>query len=171
MQPHGAYIEPRVDPSEADADLDQRLTALARARGRLRRALAAVAGEFILKRGWEHLGYARLRDYAAERAGVGSRSLYDLARVDGALGYLPGVERALVTGQLTWTKARLLARVARPEDEERWVAYARRVTARSLSREVRAMDRGCAEMDAAATGADLSSERSGGDADRCYARS
>ena len=95
-----------MDPSESDAGLDQRFTALARARGLLRRALAAVAGEFVLKRGWERPGSARLRDYATERAGVGSRSLYDLARVDGALRTLPGVERALVTGRLTWTKAR-----------------------------------------------------------------
>ncbi len=147
---YDAWIE-RLEPVDSDADLDQRLAALARARGPLRRALAALAGEFVLKRGWERLGYARLRDYAAERAGVGARSLYDLARVDGRLRYLPKVERALVAGRLTWTKARLLARVAEPEDEERWVDYARRVTARALAREVRAMDRGSLESGAAAT--------------------
>ncbi len=106
MRSYGGRNRARVDLPESDADLDQRLTALARARGPLRRALAAVAGEFVLKRGWEHLGYARLRDYAAERAGVGSRSLYDLARVDGALRTLPGVERALVTG---WPDVRAAA--------------------------------------------------------------
>ena len=68
MQPHGASIDPRVDPSESDAGLDQRFTALARARGLLRRALAAVAGEFVLKRDWERPGSARLREYATERA-------------------------------------------------------------------------------------------------------
>ncbi len=127
---------------------------MARARGPLRRALAAIAERFVDGRGWEALGYARLRDYAAERPGVSTRSLYDLARVGGRLRDLPKVERALASGRLTWTKTRLLARVAKPEDEERWVGYARRVTARSLSREVRAMDRGCAEVGAAATDAD-----------------
>ena len=167
MQPHGGWNGAQIDPPESDADIDQRLTALARARGPLRRALAAIAGELVLKRGWERLGYARLRDYAAERAGVRSRSLYDLARVDAALKYLPGVERALVTGRLSWTKARLLARVAKPEDEERWIGYARRVTARSLSREVRAMDRRCVEVGAAAAGADVPTERCQGVVIRC----
>lgn len=96
MQPHGASIDPRVDPSESDAGLDQRFTALARARGLLRRALAAVAGEFVLKRDWERPGSARLRDDATERAGVGSRSFYDLARVAGALRTLPALELPLV---------------------------------------------------------------------------
>ena len=100
----------RTEPSDSDADLDQRLAALARARRPLRRVLAALAGRLVETRGWEALGYARLRDYAAEPFwGMGVRSLYDLAHVDGALRYLPGVERALVTGRLTWTQVRLAA--------------------------------------------------------------
>ncbi len=144
----------RTDPTNPDADLDQRLAALARARGPLRRVLAALAGRLVESRGWEALGYARLRDYAAERLGIGTRSLYDLAHVDGALRYLPGVERALVTGRLTWTQVRLLVRVAKREDEARWLDYARRVTARTLSREVRAVDLGSLDAGAVATDED-----------------
>ena len=57
-------------------------------------------------------------------------------------------------GELTWTKARLLCRVASVDDEGLWVAFDREKTARSLSREVRAVDVGALESSAAATDED-----------------
>jgi hypothetical protein len=129
----------------ARADPDSELRALVGARGPLRRALAAVAGELVAKRAWERLGFARLRDYAVERVGHSARSLQDLARVDASLAGLPRVEAALVEGELTWTKARLLCRVATADYEALWVSFAREKTARALSREVRAVDVGALE--------------------------
>ena len=49
---------------------DAQLVAAVRAPAPLRRALARVAGRMVATRGWERLGFARLADYAAERAGV-----------------------------------------------------------------------------------------------------
>ena len=40
----------------ASVDLDAQLAAYVRARGPLRRALAAVAGRLVAARGWERLG-------------------------------------------------------------------------------------------------------------------
>jgi len=108
--------------------------------GARRRALAAVAGCLVAGRGWERLGFARLRDYAAERAGVSARQLQELARVDAGLAALPTVEAALVAGELSWTQARLLCRVATPRDERAWCAVAARLGARELAREVRRVD-------------------------------
>jgi hypothetical protein len=125
--------------------VDARLAELARARGAVRRALAAIAGRIVATRTWERLGFARIGDYAIEHAGLSGRSLYDLARVDGALRNLPQISSALVRGEITWTKARLLARVATREDEAWWLARARRLTADALSREVRRVDLGSLE--------------------------
>jgi len=130
------------------------LRGLVIARGPLRRALAGVAGQLVATRAWERLGFARLRDYAVERTGHSARSLQDLARVDAALAGLPRVKAALVEGELTWTKARLLCRVASVDDEALWVAFAREKTARALSREVRAVDVGALESGAATTDED-----------------
>ena len=113
-----------------------------RARGPLRRVLAALAGRMVAARGWDRLGFARSGDYARERLGLSARSLQDLARVDALIAPLPLLEAALVSGALTWTKVRLVARVAKPGDEARWIAFARRMTARQLAREVRAIDLG-----------------------------
>ena len=85
-----------------------------------------TAGRIVATRSWERLGFARLADYARERVGLSAREVYDLAHVDERLRALPRIEAALVSGALSWTKARLLARVAAADDEERWVAFARR---------------------------------------------
>ena len=142
----------RVRPARADPHGE--LRKLLMARGPLRRALAAVAGRLVAARGWERLGFARLRDYAVERAGHSARSIRDLARVDAALARLPSVEAALVEGEITWTKARLLCRVASADDEALWLAFAREKTARALSREVRAVDVGALQSGAAGTDED-----------------
>jgi hypothetical protein len=130
------------------------LVALAGAGAALRRAVARIAGRLVALRGWERLGFARARDYAVERAGISGRQLLELARTDGALRELPQVEAAFVAGELTWTKARLLARVATREDEGAWLARARRLSARALAREVRAVDARALENGGAETDED-----------------
>jgi hypothetical protein len=140
------HLAPRVgDGLPARVDLDApdpetHLVALARAVAPLRRALARLAGRLEALRAWERIGWARRRDYAVERLGVSGRQIQELARMDRAFADLPAVERAFASGHLTWTKVRLLARVASSEDAERWIAHAHSVTARELSREVRAVD-------------------------------
>jgi len=118
-----------------------------------------VAGALVARRAWERLGFARLSDYAVERAGHSARSLQDLARVDAALSRLPRVEAGLVEGELSWTKARLLCRVACAEDEALWVEFAGERTARALAREVRAVDVGALESAATDEDGALEEER------------
>ena len=113
-----------------------------------------MAGRFVAVRGWERLGFARLGDYAIERLGVSARSLQDLSHVDGRLAELPEIEAAFVRAEITWTKTRLLARIATPTDEAHWLALARSVTARELAREVRAVDQRSLEAGALLTDED-----------------
>ena len=116
--------QPAASASPPGADVAVRLVALVRAGAPLRRALAAIVGQLVAKRAWERLGFARPRDYAAERAGISARQLQELAHVDAALAELPKIEAALTAGSLSWTKARLLCRVATREDEALWLAAA-----------------------------------------------
>ena len=110
--------------------------------------LAAIAARLLETRGWERLCYARLGDYARERAGISARQLQDLARTHRALARLPALERALLANALPWSKVRLIARVASAADEEAWIARARAAPIRRLEQEVRASAR------RAASGAD-----------------
>jgi hypothetical protein len=77
--------------------------------------------------------------------GLSARQIQDLAHVSAALAGLPRVEVALLAGVLSWSKARLLCRVARAENEAAWVAFAQRLRVRALEREVRRVDRGALE--------------------------
>ncbi len=137
-------------PGGAGLDVHARLAALVRGQAPLRRALVRLAARFVALRGWERLGFVRLRDWAVERVGLSARTLQDLARMDAAFAELPQLEAAFVRGELSWAKARLLARVALPDDEARWVELARRLRVRALEREVRAVDVGSLEAGAGA---------------------
>jgi len=139
--------------------LDARLVVLGRSGAPLRRALARIAGEFVTRRAWEPLGFVRPADYARERPGLSAREIHDLAHVDAALAKLPAIDHALTTGQLGWTKARLVCRVATPESEVHWLAVAGRLSAAALSREVRAIDVGALEAGGAEPEDDAASER------------
>ena len=98
-------------------DVETRLALLARSGAPLRRVLAALAGQLVAARAWDRLGYVRLRDYAVEWLGLSARQVQDLAHVDRELRRLPRIDAAFVAGRITWTKTRLLCRVATAEDE------------------------------------------------------
>ena len=136
---------PTRAPLPEASDVHAELKALAGSQGPLRRALAALAGRFVAQRAWERLGFVRLRDYARERLGLSERQLQDLAAVDAALRDLPALESALVAGEVPWTKARLLVRVATRETERTWLARAVTMTASALEHEVRRIDTGSLE--------------------------
>jgi len=137
----------RVGPAVPVAPADPELHALskARTRGLLRLALGRIAARLIELRAWERLGFARLADYARERTGLSARQLQDLAHTSARLSALPATNAALAAGRLAWSQARLVARLATPEDEARWVAFARSVRVRELEHAVRAVDRGSLE--------------------------
>ena len=136
--------------SRSSAPAEAELETLARGSGALRRVLAALAGAFAAQRAHEALGYARAADYARERLGQSARWMQELAQMDARLRDLPRLEAALVSGELSWSTARLLARFVSPRDEAGWIARARGAPVRALERELRAADRGA--LTAAALG-------------------
>jgi hypothetical protein len=123
---------------KAEETAESQLAHLTASTGPLRHALAAIAARILDTRAYEPLCYARLGDYARERAGLSARQLQDLARTHRALGGRPRLEQALLGNELPWSKVRLLARVATPQDEEAWIARARELPIRHLEREVMA---------------------------------
>ncbi len=137
-----------------DQGAEPHLLPNARTRAPLRLALARIAARLIATRAWERLGFARVADYGRERAGLSARQLQDLAHTSVRLSALPGVEAALAAGRLGWSQARLITRVATPEDETRWIAFARSLPVRELEHAVRAVDRGSLEGGALETDED-----------------
>ena len=112
---------------------------------RLDRALAARAmGEAgmrlrlgqaleVMRRGAVfELGFSSPGAYAVERCERGVRWAEAAQRMARRLEGLPALRQALAAGTVSWSMAELLAGVAQPEDEARWLALAESRTVRQV---------------------------------------
>ncbi len=116
--------------------LDAQLRSLAHADGRYRIVFGEACTHLLKSRSYTHLGFARLGDYTSERLGIGERSVQDASRVARALGGLVHLRDALAEGFLSWSRVRLLVRVATADDETDWIELARRATTAELTEQV-----------------------------------
>lgn len=121
----------------AQYQVHRRAFATARCSAPLRVALARVAAAVVSKQPWKELGWVRLGDYTRERHGISPRELQELGRVGAKLAELPKLEQALLDARLTWSKVRLIAGVATPEDEEEWIPLGRRLSYWGLGDHIR----------------------------------
>ena len=77
-----------------------------------------------------------IREYAQKHLGLQSRRCADLLALGRRLETLPELTEAFSAGELGWTKAREVARVATTRTEGEWVRRALALTSRGLEREV-----------------------------------
>lgn len=100
----------------------------------MRRELGTAAQVFLRRRLYRRLGFVRLSDYARERLGISGRTLQAAAWLATRLDDLPSTSRAYDRSELSWARARAICTVASVDDEERWLATARRHTVDHLER-------------------------------------
>jgi hypothetical protein len=81
-------------------------------------------------------GYASLREYAERVAGLSGRQTEERLRVGRALVDLPRIDHALTRGQLSWSAARELTRVATRETEAAWLSWAEGKRVRQIEQAV-----------------------------------
>jgi len=82
------------------------------------------------------LGYASITDYAAAVAGFTRNQTEVFLALGRRLDAYPEVRKALESGELPCSKARLIVERATPEEERRWVDAASRLGVRALKREL-----------------------------------
>ena len=75
------------------------------------------------------LGFGSLSEYAERRLGLKGRQTEERLRVGRALVDLPGLDEGLATGELCWSAVREMSRVAVPETDAAWRAFANGKTA------------------------------------------
>ena len=73
--------------------------------------------EFDTRNGWSN-GFRSCAAWLSWRVGLDLGAARERVRVAHALGTLPGLARALASGELSYSKVRALTRVATPETEE-----------------------------------------------------
>jgi hypothetical protein len=102
-------------------------------------ALAGAAGDALLGRDGACgalAGYADVYHAAECLFGLGAHSTRERIRVGRALRSLPKIEGALVSGELSYSRAREVTRVATPGDESAWLDLACTLPMRTLERRV-----------------------------------
>jgi 5-methylcytosine-specific restriction endonuclease McrA len=119
--------------ARVDESLRQALAAIDRAR-----ECAVLWFAEVARRGlYRELGYASLELYAVEGLGFSRDRYFQFRRLADDLERLPLLKEAVVSGEIGWTKAQQVARVATSASEAKWVATATAVGRRELAEEVK----------------------------------
>jgi hypothetical protein len=124
---HTRRMLTRGEVERLDAELAALCTRDAAARLRLGQAL-----EVLGRGGCFELGFSSLSAYALERCERGARWVQAARCLARRLEELPQLRSALAAGELSWSQAELVARVASPEDEADWLALAKQRTVREM---------------------------------------
>jgi hypothetical protein len=94
--------------------------------------LAVLLCRLHASRLYAERGHSSVVQYAEVELDLTPRHTMELVAIGRKLPKLPALAAAFATGQLGWTKARELIKVATAETDEEWVARARTTTSRDL---------------------------------------
>jgi hypothetical protein len=120
----------------------RRLKRIVKARGALDAQEAAALREAQALRVWRRYGYSSLVDYMEVEMGYTPRAALDRLRVAKAIEELPVIADALTQGDLSFSAAKELTRVATPETEEQWLEAASDKNVREVEELVSGRTRG-----------------------------
>ncbi len=122
--------------------LNRRLKKIAKARGLLDLHEAEALREAQQIQMWRRYGYSSLVEYMELELGYAPRTALDRLRVANALPALPQIAAALEQGDLSFTGARELVRVATPETEQVWLGATKDMNLREVEQAVSGHQRG-----------------------------
>ena len=100
-----------------------------------------LLAEFDRREGWQDTGFSSTAEWLTWRIGIKPGAARERLRTALALEQLPEISGAMKNGELSFTKVRALTRVARPENENMLLDFARAGSAANLERVVRGWKR------------------------------
>lgn len=121
---------------EAAREACARAKALARKARKAEAELAVVLLEISRRELWKPLGYNSLQTFAEAELEVSGGKAMELVHLAQRLEKLPKAKAAFAAGEVSWTKARQIVRIATVDDEGAWLAKAATATNRGLERAV-----------------------------------
>ncbi len=123
-------------------DLHARLRLARGAHQQAEYALATLLFELQRTRRYTERGHTSVIAYGEAELDLTPRQTRDLVFVAKHMRTLPALEEAFRTGQIGYTKAREVARIATPETDAVWTQRAAETTNRALERQVAAAEQG-----------------------------
>jgi 5-methylcytosine-specific restriction endonuclease McrA len=137
---------PAYEPNLPARQVHDRFSRTLREAESVRKNLVLWFADLYRRKLYLELGYTSVYAYTAERHGFSRSRCTQFIRLAESLSRLPALRESLAAGEMPWTKAREVVRVATPGTERAWVDEARRSSRRELERKVAAA-RGCATAD------------------------
>jgi hypothetical protein len=118
-------------------EVDRRLVTLARAHRRAESALSYYLKDVDEQQLYRQYGHGNTIDYARERLGFEERKTQSLLNIARSFERLPKLNEAFQKGDIPWTKAREVAKVAKPETDREWLEKTQSLSNRQLEQQVR----------------------------------
>jgi 5-methylcytosine-specific restriction endonuclease McrA len=135
---------PRKSARFADAALKESVRAMDRAQ----QCAVLWFGEIMRRRLYRKLGYSSINHYARGELKFSKTRTGDFVQLARKLEQLPVVKESVARGEIGYTKARVIVKVASPANETEWVDEARTSSRRELEQKVaRARRRAAARPD------------------------
>jgi hypothetical protein len=88
--------------------------------------------EILRRKLYRELGFSNIHLYSNDALGFSRTKTFQFIRLAQSLDHLPMLRKSIEKDEVPWTKARVVAKVATPETERRWVAEAKRSSRRDL---------------------------------------
>jgi hypothetical protein len=130
-----ALVEERAPATADPKELDAFLLRLLRARKEHDAFVGALGLRVVESGAWRAAGYATLKEYCAERLGMGASLFRQRVWLERQMFAHPPLREALASGALTYSKALLVARDATPETLGDRIARAAGTTWEQTARE------------------------------------
>jgi hypothetical protein len=127
-------LPPSLLPTDLDSLPPRELTARGRATNALKERRHFELGRLIayVYEQPRRFGYASAIDWAEAEVGVREREAYHLLRLELETRKLPALREAYQTGEVPFSHAREVVKVATPETDERWTREAKRLPFRAI---------------------------------------
>jgi hypothetical protein len=123
--------------------LHRTLKRIAKARAHLDLQEAEALREAQRVQLWRQFGHVSLADYMVQELGYAShRVAEDRLRLANALPDLPKISEAIQNGEINFSQARELVRVATPQNEQAWLGKAKEMNVREVERAVAGHQKG-----------------------------
>ena len=135
-------VEREVGYEQRCDKLHRTLRRIVKARGALDAQEAAALREAQQLHLWRRYGYSSLLEYMELEMGYTPRAAMERLRVAQAIEELPQIAEALTQGDLSFSGARELTRVATPETEQQWLEAAADKNVREVEELVSGRTRG-----------------------------
>jgi 5-methylcytosine-specific restriction endonuclease McrA len=124
-------------PNLSASAVDARLRAAVAELRRAEKSAVLWFAELMRRRLYRDCGYSSIHAYAEQVLGFSRNKTFQFIHLAESLEHLPRLRESLTRGELPWTKAREVVKVATGQTEGQWIERAQQLNSRALEARVK----------------------------------